>query len=559
VEKRADPEGKSPGSGPQQNAPVAAPDADASEAAAAEPSPPKQAPGSDAIVPSAPDEKNEAVPPEASAPSTKEAAPKPVAPVKKQAPVEKIEESSTVVVEQPSGSLFDEAVSGKLETKDSGAEADSSEKSGIKVDLSGALRAALFTGKAYHDDKAEIKSGLAEAMGKLNVRFDRWGTGLAEMRVRYGYEAEELQSRIQLREAALQLYWGALEVKLGHQIIAWGRADAFNPTDNLTPQDLRVFSSDLDDRRQANWALRATYTLNPLKMEAVYLPLYLPSFWPQFMLPDAVVFLEPEYPNMQLSHGAIAVKPTLELGAIDCSLSYYYGYSTFPGIALAAVKPDLSAPQKSSADVLFRTFRQHVIGADFSTTVGTLLGLRGEFALRLPVRNHFSDEYIPLREVNYVLGVDREFFERLMIIVQYVGKTVLDWSVPGSSGLLDLVAGKELATDQLLQLVSDPQGAAYRELTRQNRILFGQMYRLSHGAMIRAQSSFLQEALSLEAVVYYGFTTQELLLRPKVRYAIADGLSAAIGGELFLGPEETSYGKVEETMSSGYLEIRADF
>ena len=52
---------------------------------------------------------------------------------------------------------------------------------------------------------------------------------------------------------------GRLDVRAGRQIIAWGRADGVNPTDNLSGQDLTLLVPDDVDRRLGTTAVRASY------------------------------------------------------------------------------------------------------------------------------------------------------------------------------------------------------------------------------------------------------------------------------------------------------------
>ena len=69
---------------------------------------------------------------------------------------------------------------------------------------------------------------------------------------------EEGRARGELREAFVTFASGPFELKAGRQIIAWGRADGINPTDNLTAQDLTLLAPDDSDRRLGSTAVRAT-------------------------------------------------------------------------------------------------------------------------------------------------------------------------------------------------------------------------------------------------------------------------------------------------------------
>ena len=57
----------------------------------------------------------------------------------------------------------------------------------------------------------------------------------------------------------------------------------------------------------------------------------------------------------------------------------------------------------------------------------------------------------------------------------------------------------------------------------------------------------------------YNFTTEELLVKPKVSYDIADALRFTIGGELYAGPNGTLYDTIDETLSAVFVELKTSF
>ena len=139
-------------------------------------------------------------------------------------------------------------------------------------------------GKVSGKDRTEVKAGFGEVGTAGRVRMGDWGDGRCEFRFHHGYDGEQVQGGYDVREAYVDLYLGPVDVRFGHQILVWGRADAFNPTDNLTPRDMRVRSPDEDDRRLANLALRTTFNFEPVRWEWIYVPFYAPSFFPIFAM-----------------------------------------------------------------------------------------------------------------------------------------------------------------------------------------------------------------------------------------------------------------------------------
>jgi len=462
--------------------------------------------------------------------------------------------------------LFEDAVSGGEEQEE---KVESGMFTGSQLELNGYVRGDLFLGKVPDQDVTEIKTGFAEIAAKLKARLGETGDGHAELRLRHGYEWGEVQGDLNLREAYVNLYLGPADFRFGHQIIAWGRADGFNPTDNLTPRDMRILSPDEDDIRAANLALRTTVNLDPVRWELVYVPFYAPAHFPVPEQLGPIAFADPVYPDTDFEHGIAATRLNLELSAIDFSLSYLFGYSTFPGLSLMAFELG------SSPEVGFRAYQHHVLGFDFSTSLGEFAGLRGEAALRWPMEvNQAGYVHVPLREIQYVLGIDKEIGD-FYLIVQYVGKYVLDFEEIQPTGLMDLMekmaAGASM-TDLLIEaqddeelaailanILTNPEAAATTEVRIVNRMIAGQLEQVYHQAFGRLQWKLFQETLSLEIAGMYNFSTEEWMLRPKLAYSIADVMNLIAGAVIYGGPDDTMFGMVDEIMSAGFVELKTSF
>lgn len=80
-----------------------------------------------------------------------------------------------------------------------------------------------------------------------------------------------------LSELYLDAKLGRVDLRVGKQQIRWGRADGFNPTDNLIPYDyLDTFS----DVRVAVPALKTDIYLAQTNLEFVWIPFYTPTRLP---------------------------------------------------------------------------------------------------------------------------------------------------------------------------------------------------------------------------------------------------------------------------------------
>lgn len=421
-------------------------------------------------------------------------------------------------------SLFEEATSSKDQDK--------------PYELNGYLRGTLFVGKVPDINEGEIKSGYGEASLKLKLRYSHFGDAFAEIRFRRGNEFNESVSELNLREAYVNTYIGPFDFRIGHQIVVWGRADGINPTDVITPKNMLIRSPDKDDRREGNFLLRFFLNMQPFRLEAIWVPVFSPSVVPTSLLPfpPNIALGEPNCPDTRLNNSAFAFKLNLELPSFDGSLSYFNGHNPFPGIS-----SDLTdfSYNYHTLTIFLKSYRLHLIGADFSTTLAGSFGLRGEVAYRRPHKDNKFNIYIPNSDLQYVIGLDKEFSGNFSVILQYIGRYVFNF--------------RDLAPP------ADLSGFLEYELERKNRMITSQQYELSHSLSCRAEKKMFHETLRLEVLGMANLTSEEFLLRPKVTYDIADSLTFSFGGELYSGPDDTLFGSLDSALSSVFFELKAFF
>lgn len=418
--------------------------------------------------------------------------------------------------------------------------------------VTGYLRADTFVGKVPGYATGEAKAAYGELSLALKTPKERHGDGFAEVRLRHGLQGAEQQTFLDLREAYANAYLGPLDLRLGKQIIVWGRADALNPTNNLTPFDLRIRSPIEDDRRTGNVGARAFLNFSPLRLEGVWMPLYAPSTLPAVGLPAFVTFGGPVFPPPELQNGLLAGRVHLELPAFELSVSYLHGGAPLPGLTLTGLTFD---PDNPAVRVSRTAYTHHVVGFDFSTALGDVLALRAEAAYRRPVE-HQNRPYTPRPDLQYVVGVDRAFGP-LNVIAQYLGRTVFDWQKRnGPETPLDPAVLRNMRTDFL-------EGAATmginQELARTNQILFQQTARVQHLITVRLEWLAAHDTLTLSALGLVNVTTREWLVAPRLGWRISDRLTATLGAEIFQGPQGTLFGLIDELLSAGYTELRVVF
>ncbi|HVV50654.1 MAG TPA: DUF1302 family protein, partial [Polyangia bacterium] len=418
--------------------------------------------------------------------------------------------------------------------------------------------------KVNDQNAAELKSGYGELDLTLRTQKETYGDGFAEARLRYGLQGDGTQGTVvDLREAYVNAYLGPIDLRLGQQIIVWGRADALNPTNNLTPVDFRIRSPLEDDLRLGNAGARAFLHLAPsLRLEGVWMPIYLPTELPAVALPQYVSYGAPTFPSVNLKNGTEGVRLHLERAAFDMSVSYVHGFAPLPGLTMSQLTltadPNTGAadPNNPPSIVISRTaYQQQVLGGDFSTTLGEFGTLRGEVAYRRPYDwDGPADHHVAYPDLQYVVGADHAFGP-LSVIAQYMGRYVFDWQQQSGPSMTTLNPAV-LPTISDTTLVTSFVNAV---LAKDNQILFSQTARVQHLGTLRFEWLALHETLSISSLCLFNFTTHEWLVTPRIAYRLSDAMTAYVGAQVFHGPPDTLFGIVDAELSSGYVELRYTF
>jgi hypothetical protein len=451
--------------------------------------------------------------------------------------------SSDVVVDTSGGGgLFEAASSGELTSS-------TSTETPQRFELSGYVRGTAFMGKIPEYRQGYMQAAYGEASLQLRTKRTEYGDAFAETRFRYGMQGGATKYEAELREGYVNAYLGPVDVRLGQQIIVWGKADGFNPTNNLTPTNLSIRSPHDDDRRVGNFASRVFLNLEPVRLEGVWVPLYRAVELPPFVYPKYVVEGSTTYPKPEFLRGTYAGKLHLNLAAIDMSFSYLYGHALLPGLTLQQLTSgDAIAPGGEPEVRISRTaYKQHVIGFDFSTTLGESFGLRGEAAYRMPL--HYARLLeAPRPDVQYTLGLDTSFGD-VSVIAQYLGRYTMDWQKDGP----------ETPTDSD-QLWSTGAGAAEPQvleaLAGTNQMLFQQLAEIQHLASLRLAWTGMHDSLNISALGLVNFTTKEWAAIPKLGYKLDDTILLSLGGEMYSGPPGTLLGLIDSVLSAGFVELK---
>jgi len=202
-----------------------------------------------------------------------------------------------------------------------------------------------------------------------------------------------------LDEAYVDLYdvlLPRLDVRIGRQRIAWGPAERVGVVDLVDPgsyEDPWTYGE-----RLASDALKVTWRIGVLKVEAVYVPVFRPALLPadaSALLSGSPVDLGPlvlhEVTTTPVSPAAtiaeqatLAARVSIAIGGVDLAATYAYGRQSIPAVTgITGTFDPPGVPPNVDLAVTVAFPRRHAIGLDASTEL-LGIGLWAEAAVFLP-------------------------------------------------------------------------------------------------------------------------------------------------------------------------------
>lgn len=349
--------------------------------------------------------------------------------------------------------------------------------------------------------------------------------GKLELRATNPDVGDDGRTETRLLEGYITIHLEKADLRIGNQIVAWGRADGVNPTDNLTPRDFSVLLPFEEDQRFGLTALKLDYHATP----EYTVTFFTTPFFKPTKVPRSSGQGEPidRRPARTLGNSEFAFKLNRTGGALDWSVSYVHGYSTLSDARVLSL-----GPAGPVLELIYN--RIDVVGADFARNFGRF-GVRGELAYFFTEDREDRDPAVKNPFLYYVLGGDRSFFENLNINLQWIGRWVQNFTDPET--IIDPIA---------------------REVAVQNAITDGQQDRTSHGLSSRISKKWLNDTLEVEVLVFANFTRPSTYTRPLIGYAFTDHVKGTLGAEIYTGEEKTAFGRLKRN-SGGFAELRLVF
>jgi hypothetical protein len=308
-------------------------------------------------------------------------------------------------------------------------------------------------------------------------------------------------SGLELREAYMDYQAEKWDIRIGRQIIVWGKADGVQITDVISPMDLTEFlARDYDDIRMPVDALKFRYLREHTNFEFIWVPVFQAAIIPSGNNPWAVktefpadlnvTYENPLIPEKKFKNSEIGGKISFYLPGIDLALSSLYTWDKFPVMNQTRI-------DDNNLSIRAEHHRLTFVGLEFSLPCHEFV-LRGEAAYykgKYLEPATLDDRLMQKNTINWLLGLDWYPGGNWSLSAQFADNFILDYD-------------KKINND------------------KHNMI-----------STLSISKKLLRETLTLSSFAYIGINNQDIFDRSSIDYALTDELHLSIGFDIFIGDE----------------------
>ena len=303
----------------------------------------------------------------------------------------------------------------------------------------------FLLGKTVFD--GTVKSYMGESMMVVNSQLIYDALGAQSSNGTEAFVNDDGSFALKLKEAYFDYNGGSWALRAGRQIAAWGKADSIQIADILCPQDNSVMiAANYKESRLGIDALRLSYILDFLQVDAYWIPFFTPSTLPlakrnplnpihfpksfgdkPVSSPESMSKFD--LPEKKLSNSEYALRLGVNLSSLDFSLYGFYGWEDTPFFTYSQGNSGINMNGAYERLLMF--------GADSAVPLG-------DFVLRFEAA-YFPERYIQTsaeyqascitsgkdsestkrrHQLVGLLGFDWDAGSGLTIMAQYVGDAV---------------------------------------------------------------------------------------------------------------------------------------
>ena len=344
----------------------------------------------------------------------------------------------------------------------------------------------------------------------LNVEKKMGNVGFLANTTIYQYPNSDLD--FDLGEVYMDIFFDNMDLRLGRQMIIWGKADGVFITDIISPKDLGEFLlRDFDEIRTGVTSLKADYYLGNNTVEFVWIPTFTPTLMPD---ETSIWSRQPSFDKpVTIDYSQKEVRNKLENSEAFLKFS---GMSSLIDFEIMAGTmwdddPTMHITPNATMDTLSLKPKHHQLtlgGGSFSTEIKGFV-VRGEGAyytgkqfsalnqMDLPI-NLLEKDYL-----HYLIGTDFNIGET-RFSTQFIQRAIMDYD--------DAIVQDEM--DNMMTFL--------------------------------VNRTFLRETLTLQLFSYVGLNYEDALIRPTIAYDIADGFELLAGANIFYRNDDAESASIQE-------------
>ncbi len=316
----------------------------------------------------------------------------------------------------------------------------------------------------------------------------------------------------ELRELFMEYQHEAFDVRIGRQIVVWGKADGLAITDIVSPRDYTDFlATEYEDTRIPVEAVRFRVLHEIVDFELVWLPIFQANILPiegspwdiPIAVPEGMTLFvkETRRPDPGIDSSEIGGKLSFYTSAADFSFSGFYTWDDTATVHREVNDPD--APTELALSP--KHHRLGFAGFDLSAPVS-------DFVFRFESAFYFNKRFEGQQMA------DTTTYTRPWLV--WMGG--VDWTPPG-----DWTITTQFQHSAVFDYDSEVG-------TEEHDLL----------ATLKISKLLLRQTLELSAMGYMGINEPNGFLRAYIDYAVSDAFHVRAGGDAFLGTK-SSFGQYD--------------
>lgn len=376
-------------------------------------------------------------------------------------------------------------------------------------EVSGEATVGVWSSSRLLDERRGL--ALARLRASLDWQPQEWLAVVAEGWATTAPEHDtDTRATAGLREAYVQARTLPCQPAFGQRFVAWGKTDAINPTDQLSPANFRRLVAKDSEQRAGVWGLHLNCAAGPGRLQAHLLDHFRFNTLP--FGSTAGVSITEKTPSVRPT---LAVRYDVLGSAADWSLGWIDGHDLFPTLAVRGVSPQ-------GVELVTTATRMQLFGGDLAVSRGAQV-YRAEMAW---VQHPISDNPLTARRRSYlqaVVQVETSFAERETLALQVFGKQ-LSGSLPAAA---------------------DPQQAALQtQLQAAQGLLSNEVDRRQVGLTLRYARPLWASRGDVDLFALWAYPQREWLVRGRVGFEVDAHWRLSVGADVFRGPANAYLGRL---------------